>query len=447
MHIMSRTFTALVASVLAGVLAPAVASAQVEQPEPAAVRRPWRGLFGGPPDPRNQSLDLTFSLYGAYDDDVYADQNGIPSNTSPDVRQSGWFGGASAGLDYNNPGERASLSAGGGVGMNLYSEQDDTAPMYRGNVALGLTLPGRSQLSVEETFVAAPEFRLGLFASPEVGSTLADPFVNVVPDYDVVKRHQYRTTTGVGYTKTLGAKSSLTGLYSFSQVIYPDDPFDYRSQTGAFTFGHRLTRHASLHIGYGYSAADYIERPDENPHRLHTLDMGVDYGRALSISRRTRVTFSTGSAFLRSADTLNSAGGFTFHVLGAANLIHEMGRTWTTTFAYNRSVQFHEGFTEPLLSNAVTAELNGLISRRLRFDSLASYSFGRVGAESDNSYNSAHVDAGLEFALTRMLALYTRYLHYRYSFDEPAVLDPRVPPALDRQGVRFGLNVSVPLVR
>jgi hypothetical protein len=111
-------------------------------------------------------------------------------------------------------------------------------------------------------------------------------------------------------------------------------------------------------------------------------------------------------------------------------------------------VDFHEGFNDPFLSDAVTASYGGLLSRRLSFSSSADYAFGAVGLEGDNNgYDSASASAGLQYALSRTLAVYARYVYYRYHFDSGVVLDPRFVPALDRQGVRVGLSASFPILR
>jgi hypothetical protein len=53
----------------------------------------------------------------------------------------------------------------------------------------------------------------------------------------------------------------------------------------------------------------------------------------------------------------------------------------------------------------------------------------------------------LEYALSSRLALFARYVYYKYEFDRQVALDPRLPRALDRQGVRFGLSTSIPVIR
>src|SRR6476619_7367451 len=82
-------------------LVPAPVSAQAgrpEAPQPAAVRRPYRGLFGGPTDPNApKSLVFTASLYGAYDDNIYANDSASGTGNSA-LQRRGYYSGAQAGL-------------------------------------------------------------------------------------------------------------------------------------------------------------------------------------------------------------------------------------------------------------------------------------------------------------------------------------------------------------
>src|SRR5437764_14571334 len=70
------------------------AAAQVEKPQRAA-----RGIFGGPAPSANspQQLDISASLFGAYDDDVTAEQSGLSSAAGG---LGGVYSGLTTGLSY-----------------------------------------------------------------------------------------------------------------------------------------------------------------------------------------------------------------------------------------------------------------------------------------------------------------------------------------------------------
>ena len=98
---MSFRHTPLVVCLLAVVMAPAAVRAgqapQGDQPASEQVRRPFRGIFGGPPDPTSkQSLIASGSVFAAYDDDVLADRVGSADTLHPGVRQDGIYSGMTA---------------------------------------------------------------------------------------------------------------------------------------------------------------------------------------------------------------------------------------------------------------------------------------------------------------------------------------------------------------
>jgi opacity protein-like surface antigen len=444
-----RTPSTALVGLLAVALAPMPAAAQ-DAPQPASVRRPYRGLFAPPADTRGgrPSLDATFSLFGAYDDDIYAASVGSGAGTAtPESR--GLFTGGGAGLNFLNPGDTVSFGASAGVGVSYYPDQDRTTTAYRTAADVSYNVSDGTQLSGGASFSYAPEYRFGPFYSPDSLTGLADPFESLTPDLDIYGLASYRGSAQASFSHALGRRSSLSGWYSHSIAYREDDQYDYRAQGGGFGYSQKLTAHSSARLGYSFSTARYLDDSGLRPQRLHNLDIGVDYGRALSVSRRTTIGFSTGTALVANDDLSQpqSNTNFSFRVIGEAHINHEIGRTWTARAGYRRGVDFYEGFNEPFLSDSVNASLTGLLSRRLSFQSGLDYSFGKVGIGTSNGYDTLSAQAGLEYGLTSMLALYTNYIYYRYEFDQNVALDPRFAQSLNRQGVRFGLSASLPILR
>jgi len=430
--------------------APAAPAPQVDQPQPASVRRPYRGIFGGPADPNSkQALTLTGSIFGAYDDDVFAADSGSNVPLGGSSNSSGYYGGLSAGADYSRNTDRVSFGLLGNVGVNRYVAQHQTAPIYSTAANISAKVARRTTVSAGAGLVYAPEYRLGLFISPTSLTGALDPFNTVAPDYDLFSLEAYRTSASVTLSQALGQRSALEGWYSLMNVNYVHEAFDYRSQAGGGRFTHRLTRNLGVRLGYSYGEANYNNQQAVRPQRIHNIEAGVDYSRALSFSRRTTFSFSTGSAVLVRDKAL---GGFdgnrsSFQVIGNASLTHEIGRTWTAQLAYRRAVDFREGFYDPFLTDGASASLGGLLSRRVRFSSSIDYALGSVGVTRSNNFHSASANAGLEVGLTRNLAFYGRYVYYAYDFDAEVALDSRFPRKLDRQGVRIGLTAFVPVLR
>jgi hypothetical protein len=304
-------------------------------------------------------------------------------------------------------------------------------------------------MSVSESFSYAPDFRLGLFPTAGEPGSFEDPFVTGGPDLGIFRDPSYRTSTSAGLTQRLSDRENLYGYYSLLTAHYGSSDFDYMNQGAGARYTRQLTTHAGLRLGYRYGTGGYRNLPTLNRRGVHTIDAGVDYSRALSVSRRTNFSFSTGSALFY-ANNVEVGGrdqGLHYALTGSATLSREMGRTWTATLGYRRSVDYHEGFADPFLAQSATASLSGLLSRRLSFVSTLSYSAGTIGVGKGRHFGSGVFNVGLQYAISRYLAATAQYMYYRYRFDPLVAVDPRFPRSLSRNGVRFGLTTSIPLVR
>jgi hypothetical protein len=78
----------------------------------------------------------------------------------------------------------------------------------------------------------------------------------------------------------------------------------------------------------------------------------------------------------------------------------------------------------------------------------AAYSNGQAGiATSNQGYSTYSGVAGYQLAVGRFTALFAEYHYYHYIFDPTVVLPVGMNRGLDRQSVRLGLNLWVPLLR
>ncbi len=264
-----------------------------------------------------------------------------------------------------------------------------------------------------------------------------------------------RYSTSVAFTRQLSRSATFTAGYAYSRSNYQSFDRSYEQQHGSVMFNRQLTRHASLRLGYGYrSATSEVGLPGEPrlTNEMQDIQVGIDYNRSLtlSMSRRTRISFSTGTSYLGRSDLsgsdLDAQRRSRFYITGNATLTHEMGRTWRTGLVYQRSAGFSELAFEPVTSDSVTASLSGLLGRRIEFSAQASASSGHVGDRRTNDdYTSYRATAQLRRAITRYLAARVAYLYYQHDFANQIRLPIGFPQALERNGVQFGINVWFPI--
>ena len=239
---------------------------------------------------------------------------------------------------------------------------------------------------------------------------------------------------------SLTARSTVSARYGRRTASFSSGIPDLTNQEAGAFFGRGVTRYATLRAGYIYEDGEYGSTDQRSRFRQHNLDVGLDYGRQLSFSRRTTFAFGTGSVFL------TGGRGNRFHLIGSASLNHQMRRTWTAALVYHRGVEFVQGFGAPVVGDFLNATAWGTLTRRLEARASVGYAMGHIERESDEGYQTYTASTSLQFALSRWAALSSEFTHYRHQFDLTAVSLPGVPLELDRFSARVGLTFSFPLI-
>jgi hypothetical protein len=267
-------------------------------------------------------------------------------------------------------------------------------------------------LEVKQQAIYSEYYRFQLFPTllgPDYdGALIADP------DIDLFEQPSFRYAGGASIEHQLNRRDSISGGYGYSRVGYQNEALrDWQSHRASIRYRHRVSSHMFFHLGYGYRTASSSSATRRRGRELHDLDIGVDYSRALSFSRRTSLSFGTGSAVVVT-DRLNVQGAdprATVHLIGNAVLTHELGRTWTAYAYYNRGFIFREGFDEPFLTNALSVGLNGLVTRRLDMSLIGHLVLAHQNVGENNRYDSVVASANARYALTGFLAAFAEFVY------------------------------------
>ena len=452
-----RVVAVAVVSLIVPVVTAAPVSAQT--PEPPEVRRPYRGLFGGQPSSDSpHSLVASASVFAAYDDNVY---EGISNRRvdSPWFQQSGVYQGANAGLNYafEKDGERFDFRAASGAQVNYYrhGDESDVLPAYQGSVEVGAKLARATTVALRQNVAYSSVYASTL--APRVDDDLGAE-IGLADDLDLglFQQKALHAATRVSLSQDFGRYTTAGVTYhlrtrrSLETEVEESPLREYTSHTASagFQYARPMTRHATLRLGYGLRWSDR-ERIAGEPELMHNIDAGVDYSRALSFSRRTFFTFGTGSAITVSDEVPATDDNRRVRawLLGNAALVHEIGRTWTTDLRYSRGLRTREGFDQLYLTDALTASIGGLVTRRLQLSAALTWAESSAERDASRHHTNRSAVAQATYGITSFLGLYARYVYVKYRFDEGILLDERFPRQLDRHGVRVGLTTSVPLIR
>ena len=430
---MSRTlYTSVVAIVLLVVATPV--RGQQSRPE-----RPYRGLFGSTGSESMQILSVSGSAGGGYDSDLAADARSATTLSIPggNARQSGTLGQFSGSLAYSLSTELASLSASAGSTGRYYPSRPGNHSILRREYA---GVQASTQIAGVSVFGSAnySPFRLSdlysTFFTPELGEPSADF------DFGSSTEHFLSYSGGVDGGLQMSRRSRLGANYRYGSRTASVDVPTQESHMAGVGFLYNIGRGLDLNLGYRYTQASYAA---QEPNVSHGINAGVDFRRALSFSRRTTLSFNTGTA---AHDDPSTAEGLRYRAIGSAALTHEIGRTWTTSLSYSRALRLTDGWFGAVFSDAVTASVAGLVNRRLRVYSHGGTSTGHAsGGSSNGGFDTYFADAGGTFALARFAAVGAGYRYHHHDFANGFSLPPGITPSQNRHSLHVYLSVWAPL--
>ncbi len=442
-----RRTRALVMPLVALLVCAAPAAAQRPRPD-----RPYRGLFGGNGANPNsaQQLDLNVSLLGAYDDNVLSDRSQV--GIDPRFEQSGNYEAGTASLDYTRRTGRVTFDFSGGTTYRYYPslrQLDGTDTFASAGVIVKLS--SRTVVRATESASYSPFFSFGV---PGAVTPVPGDVAPTTPDAPLVSNAAVGLSSMASFEHRLTPRLSWTADYALQYTNYRVQSQALETWTAGSQVGYQLSTNASARFGYHYRRSTSPFYYAQEPVVGHDLDVGIDYSRALSFSRKTKVGFATGTSIFRSFSPSGGVPGtdgvYQTHYLlnGNAYLTRQMGRSWSGRLRFERGVQFVPGFGSPFNADTVSASLDGYAGLRQRLSFGASYSNGQVGiALSGQNYRSYNATADYQYALSSYMALSANYTYYRYWFADAVPLPTGLNRGLNRQSVRVGLSFWLPLVR
>ena len=351
----------------------------------------------------------------------------------PSSSGSGGTGNGSTKITYSYSRERFAINATNMFVVDYYPQYTvkTLQPRDIATFAVNFAPTKSTNITVGQGFKDLPEFAFSDLMDPALVDGLP---LNHVPGITAERYRRYGTTLDVGQKLTRRTSASLSLGYGRGMIT---TGHNWTTVLYAGNISHMITKGVSIYAGYAHGEQREKGGTDSHP----TMTGGVDFNRALSISRRTTLGFSTGvsEVYDRSQDQKH------YYLIGSVGLKREFGRTWETALYAGRNVRRVETLSTPLLSDTFSVVLNGSFSRRIQLKSSFGQSIGRVPVTGGTGYDTLYGSAALSVALTRQLALATDYTLYRYTFDGDA-LTAAAAGQMNRSGVRTYLQLWLPLI-
>jgi hypothetical protein len=423
----------LAVATLMGTAVPAVAQAP-------ATGRLYRGLFGSGLQGTNQVLTFDGSLGGGFDTNVLSAEPTVAGDPLTESRSSGSFGTGAVALGYNLKLSRVNLRARGGGVMSHYTNRlQPWIKTYRGDVGGSAPLWAGANLSMNYNVTFRPFYYLPWVAAVGGIEEIAGPSPEIDETAGAIVEYHTNTSGSASLTQSVTRRATLALSYGYQQSDSQSGARNLRGQNGYAGMNYSITRGLGLRLGYGFSEAGYANQQN---FRGRNINAGLTFNRALSLTRSTTLSFTTGSSA-----TLDQ--NRTYYRLDAhVNVRHELGRTWTAQFLYNRAVSFDDAFRVPVPLDSFTLGVRGMFSRQLDFFSSIGTVAGALGfGSAANGFDTYYARTGVLWGLSRIVGLGLDYTYFQYRFDGQNALPVGLVRRADRQHVRAFVTVRAALFK
>jgi hypothetical protein len=239
----------------------------------------------------------------------------------------------------------------------------------------------------------------------------------------------------------LSRRSSVYALTELTHAWASATRFGQQTFAGGAGYEYAWNEGVSVRLGYVTRIGDYSQLGTDGRtrSRTDTIDAGINYGRAISITRRTRLTLGTGTT------AISDGRSKRYDVTGNATLTYEVGRSWGASLIYDRRAGFIETLSAPSFYDDVSGSFGGLFTRRISMQVQGGASRGTVGVTDGNQYWIYRGAMGVGVALSRALSLQFDYLNYRYRFDSAQFLPDTTSPRVNRQTAQVTLQLWAPI--
>ena len=423
----------------AALIAASTAAAQQVGSEPLRQdppERPTRAVFDGARRPDRDILTLTTELYGGYDQAL----RGGLEDGSIDLVRSGGFTGVDAGLAFaplaNNTVDFNARAFGS---LRYYNDGSGLVPATStGDVATSVRLGRRGVVQARGGFTYTPYFDFPAVAELPFSLDALAPVPVRVRDIAVSTRQvgTYDGATDVSWSLTdrarIGAALGIRRTELFEQSRAAVDT------TASGQYDYRFDRQTSTKVSYTHRSGEYEAAGLFRPVRTDDFEVSLERNLARSPTRRTIVSIGAGPSLVeRDGERL-------VRPTAGASLTHTFGRSWDVRAAYRRGVTFLDGTPAPVLSDSLTLNFGGLLTRRLEMAVAAAAILGDARVEGVLAdYDTYFGSARMRYGLTSRLAIHVEYVYQsQHSFGPTGTA-----PGQERGGVRAGLSWYVPLLQ
>jgi hypothetical protein len=398
-------------------------------------RRPFRTEFGpGERDElRADQLVLTGSLYGGLDDTT---RLGGPVLLDDTLQSGRLHQGGNLSLSIVRRRPQLALTASAGSAVRYYHSLNRIGTQrHLANGSAEWVVNPKLTLQFGQDVTYSPSYSLLLAAAPTLANEEPEPASSL--DYELSRGKQLQLGTFASAKYVLSATREVTAGYSIGYTNFlATEQRDFGVQQASARFSQALTGGLGLNLGYGAGSGTGTGLTDSV---RHIIDVGLSFDRSFTVSPRTVVGFTSGSAIV------NTGNGKQIEVLGSLNLRRRLSPRWTSSLGYQRGLTAIDGVAAPLTTNTFTADASGFLGMRTSVTVRPVLTWGASVADGSQSFHTSASVARVQTALGRHLAAFAEYSYYDHRFSRMTGLRPSLAADTRRHGVRTGVSLWSPL--
>jgi hypothetical protein len=382
--------------------------------------------------------------------DTWLSPGGSSTPTSPvEERHSGRAVTGDAALSYFRGRIERSVSLDGRARTNGYSGINADPTIGGTVVATAETNLGRlTQLRVSQDFGYEPTLVLG--APGAAGIVIDAP---VAPSADVtsgyLEQRSWSANSLINLDRRWTARHTTRVGAAFSRLTYLDDlGNDTRTRGANATHSWLLSRSHSVRALYNISDSD-LDAVDglATPMTNQNIDVSFGYTRRLSPTRQLQMNAGGGATHVSTLNALDRSDLAYWMPSGSGSVSWDVGRSWSLAGEYSRAASVLQGVSvTTFATDSASASVSGLVNSRVEASLSTTYSNGRSGgADTSGRFENYSGSLQLRYAISRCCATAVNYDYYVYRFENVADLPSGFPADFDRQAIRVGITVWLPL--
>jgi hypothetical protein len=417
------------------------------------------GIFGGRrpvnPNRTSQTLEMNLDVSGGYDQDPNAAL--VDPLTGSPGTETGWsVGQALLTSSYRIGTIRRSIAARARGNVNY--QGNTRTPLTGGGSSLtGAMRFGRRGLnqwlvSADASYEPGWVFGAVNPALPTPGEVAP---IDLVPEIGVIEQRWFTTSATSGYQHSWGARHQ-SDLQLGAGRVRPvgSSGVDNDWQNAMLTQSWAVTSSVGLTGMYRYDSSQQLdlaagqEDPAAQlaPVRYQSGTVGVRLERRLPGARRMTLTLAGGATQLL-PESGAAAAADVYHPSYSVSIDLVPARSWSFSVAANRSVTVLAGISSvPMENNNVSTALSGGFGRRLRLALSGSFMEGTSITGNGSSVTTAiGGNFSMRYGVSRTFGTFVTYSYYHHELEVGLPTAAGLPPLYDRQSVRAGFTLWVPL--